>query len=391
VQATADISENNENDFVELSIDKKLIEELDNTFGGGSLKHMLSQQDLTPAKFFIKSSIASRLYYEIKEAFISHEEEVKLQVLKNDLDLAKSLQEQEKVAKYSILYEEPSNNLADIMKTQAALKDFENDMNGWQSTVKPETIAQKLSKEKLFQAFPNLDKNDLISVYEAMDFNFEETVKAFCDSLNLSVDERKKIDNFIESKTKFEEEIDFGTDITAGDEEKENANLKSIETLREELSHHRDSRKRCGEIAREHMMKKNYETSAYYKNMANLHHQMIEEKEQYVANIIADTHMQTQDNSNTLNMHFFTMTQASNLLDMFLDSNITRLREVKKPFADLMLITGRGAHSANGVPMIKIQTISMLKDRNLKYTEVNPGLLKVKIFQNSILSSDLIK
>jgi DNA-nicking Smr family endonuclease len=80
---------------------------------------------------------------------------------------------------------------------------------------------------------------------------------------------------------------------------------------------------------------------------------------------MAGIHQKTQSTSSTLDLHYLNLVEASCLLDTFLDTQIERLRNVRKPFQELFIITGRGAHSINGVANIKIKTKSRLQERNL--------------------------
>lgn len=76
-------------------------------------------------------------------------------------------------------------------------------------------------------------------------------------------------------------------------------------------------------------------------------------------------------------------------LDRFLDKHISKLRTIQKPYTDVSIITGRGANSLNGVPIIKKNSKKRLEERKLHVKDINPGYLGVRVFQNSLLSHDI--
>jgi DNA-nicking Smr family endonuclease len=93
---------------------------------------------------------------------------------------------------------------------------------------------------------------------------------------------------------------------------------------------------------------------------------MADEANHEVANLMAGIHEKTQASTTTLDLHYLNLVEASCLLDTFLDKQIERLRNIRRPFQELFIITGRGAHSQNGLANIKIKTKSRLQERNLK-------------------------
>jgi DNA-nicking Smr family endonuclease len=100
--------------------------------------------------------------------------------------------------------------------------------------------------------------------------------------------------------------------------------------------------------------------------MAALHKQMAEEKSLELTSAVAELHAQNQVTPTQLDLHYHNITEASTILQTFIDKNISRLRDIKKPYEELSIITGRGAHSKNGIATLKLMTIQILKERNLK-------------------------
>lgn len=101
---------------------------------------------------------------------------------------------------------------------------------------------------------------------------------------------------------------------------------------------------------------------------------------------MANMHETCQTSPNVLDLHYLNITEAIGSLDGFLDKHINKIRVMKIPYKDLFVITGRGLHSINQIATIKNRAKSRIKERNLKASEINPGLLKIKVYPNSTLS-----
>jgi DNA-nicking Smr family endonuclease len=341
-------------DRQQLTIDRNLLLELDDEYGGGLLRGFPSDVKL-PSKVFVRKSIACQLYLDIMEAYYAQEEENRLQMLKDDEELAKKLNEEEN--KKNSKQPEPQINGMSVW------------VNDGDDT---EDMALKMSKEKLEQLFPGLNRVDLMEIFQGNNYNFDETVALIQDSLLCTPEERKAI---AESKKKVFnkrwEEMkrtdnldDPPASYTSGYTEE---HLKTVEILREEIANLQEEQKACRRKAQEAIQKKQYETATYFTNVASLNKQYESEKTHEVANLMAGIHEKTHGtNSTTVDLHYHSMTQAETVLNNFLDRHIKRLREVQRPFIELSIITGKGTHSSNGLANIKIQTKGQIRDRKLQ-------------------------
>lgn len=318
-----------------------LILELDEHYGGGLLK---SGEHEFPSKIFIKKSTAHLLYLEIMEAIYSQEEEARILTIKKDEELAKQLSELQVEPKKA-----PKGRFVELDE--------------------PENIALQMSKEKLVEIFPDIPKSDLMEIFSSNGFNFKDTVATIQDSLFCTTEERKEIAK--KQKKAFNTPWQGSEDKpeTKSDDDKDgytSAHLKTIEDLRQEIQDHNEEQKVCYNKARAAIQSKNYELATYLSNIATFHKSKSEEARHEVANMMANIHEKTQASNTTLDLHFLNLIEAATLLDTFLDKNISRLRAVKKPYTEVNIITGRGAHSINGVSTIKNKTKSRLRERNLK-------------------------
>lgn len=352
------------NELVDLTIDKRLIFELDDRFGDGLLK--FAQREF-PERIFVNESTARQLYEQIMEVFKSQEAESQLEAVKNDLAFAQQLAEIERTEKYPKLFDETSGNLKDIMEREEALNNYERDMNGWQK--ENETLAIVIKKQRLYKAFPGVPQIEVNNLFEVLEYNFSETVKMLQENLGYNNDQCKKVkDQLDNDKLWRSESSSEGEDAEeeAEDPNSENGVFKNIENLREEIQYHHDERHNCNRIQAEKRQAKDFHTASYYANMAALHKQFAEEKTLEVSSALAALHAQNQITPTQVDLHYHNITEASTILHTFLDRNISRLHDIKKPYEDLSIITGRGAHSKGGIATIKNMTYQLLKERNLR-------------------------
>jgi hypothetical protein len=352
-------------DLIELPIQQNLIAELNDLFGGG-LFGTLDESENVLERCWIKKSTALQLFKDVVENIQSRVEEEKLRKIRDDHDFAMKLHEQEKAFKYPQLAQGTSNSFKDIMDTQQALHDYENDTKGWQLVEKkPETMACKLNKEKLYAAFPQVQKSDIDNTFEGMNRNFKETLAVIKDSLELSAEERKNVDGIVRASAKIRDK----SGEENGEEQPEMSEshyneVSRAENLQEEFEHHFSEYYRLKAQAREHVLRKEYDTASYYNSIASLQKQLGEEKRHDFVNLLAE--LQCARNSTMLDLHYFKLHEAHVQLHTFLDSWISKLRELKKAHIDLDVITGRGAHSSNGIANIKIMATRLFSDRHLK-------------------------
>lgn len=141
-----------------VTISSELILELDEEYGGGLLKSLRNGTGLPP-KVFVKRSTAYQLYKEILEAFQSHEEEKKIQTMRDDEVFAKKLSEEDVL---SI----PKENGLDFTVVDVQSKWIDNDDD--------EDFSVKMSKEKLVKLFTGLNEVDLMEIFKVSRKTFKK-------------------------------------------------------------------------------------------------------------------------------------------------------------------------------------------------------------------------
>lgn len=106
------------------------------------------------------------------------------------------------------------------------------------------------------------------------------------------------------------------------------------------------------------------EVALFYSELARRQTQLYEYANGLAASAFLSAHSKRLEKYDTLDLHCLYVKEAVSALDMFLDNNIHLLKGTSKSQA-LMVITGRGKRSENGVPKIKPAVISRLRKRKL--------------------------
>uniref|UniRef100_A0A6B2ECP2 Smr domain-containing protein n=1 Tax=Phlebotomus kandelakii TaxID=1109342 RepID=A0A6B2ECP2_9DIPT len=262
----------------------------------------------------------------------------------------------------------------------------------WQDTT-PQTLAAQLTRTKLHETFPEADKSFLDEILAANNFKFTPTVELLMQSLGKdrkSVKDNglKIIEEMRRESVKMEQKK---ADVPVNEKSnvrKRNEVLKEFEETRNMASYHTQLKSECYQKAQGAIQKNLVGVAGYYNQVANLHRKKIDEYNHIAANCIVEAHNLKQNNSEMLDLHYLHVSEAIVCLDVFLDRHINYLRTRKIPYKFVFVITGRGLHSARGVPTIKNNAKQRLNQRSLRCSEVNPGLLKVKIFYNSKMSEE---
>lgn len=129
--------------------------------------------------------------------------------------------------------------------------------------------------------------------------------------------------------------------------------------------HHTQLRAECYTKAKEAIQRGDTAVAVYYSQIANLHKTKIDAYNQRAANSMIEGHNLANQNSDMLDLHYLHVGEAEQCLDLFLDKHIQRLRSVPQSHKSMLVITGRGLHSAGGISTIKQRTKCRLRLRNL--------------------------
>uniref|UniRef100_T1P902 Smr domain-containing protein n=1 Tax=Musca domestica TaxID=7370 RepID=T1P902_MUSDO len=390
-------NESNENEaMLEMSLGEHLVQQLlDNFRNESSFEEQVPSTLPLNLKVFMPRSLAKQLYMLWIESAYNHLEEERQQMMREDEDFARLL----KHPKYSEYKQSPSN-LREMLDIEYAWNLYKRDKEGidmqrseMEKLSQPTDLAAHLTQMKLCETFPDIPRETLLDILSSTDNNYKETVSI----LQSTMHDAETMDTHLEDVQNSNEyqKQSRTSNVNVWDDENNTRDpsfspeaakrlaLKEFEEARNLAAHHCQLRAECYQKAKEAIQAGNGGAGLYYSQIANLHKQKIDMYNHRAANCIMNVHKYTQNNPDHLDLHYFHLLEAMACLDLFLDRHITSLRLASRNYKFVFIITGRGKHSAGGVSVIKSKVKARLEERCLKWSEVNPGLLKVKVFSGS--------
>lgn len=141
--------------------------------------------------------------------------------------------------------------------------------------------------------------------------------------------------------------------------------LRDFEDSRNKAMHHTQLKAECYTKAKDAIQKGDTSVAVYYSQIANLHKNKIDMYNNQAANCIMEVHNLTNNNPDMLDLHYLHVVEAIQCLDIFIDKHIDRLRVLQQSHKHILVITGRGLHSAGGFSTIKQRTKFRLRERSL--------------------------
>ncbi|XP_053660500.1 uncharacterized protein LOC128709521 [Anopheles marshallii] len=391
-----------DSEVVELQLGVELVQQLHAIFKDKHCPKSLELDDLQSdrTRVFMATEMAEQLYLLFLDSLYSYTEEKKLFSLREDARMAQLMQTEEK---YPALFKPPNPsgipNLKDIIEMEEALAAYQKETDAtWQKAGSLD-LAQQMSQQKLKEMFPHINGEDLVQILTAHHNRFDETVQVVNASIPDTVrqqmlekeellkrraeNEKQKLVDLFSSPT-FASPSPTGSCSLSG-EEAINFHLIKAEECRNLAQHHLDLKNECHEKARQAMQRNVPGLADYYSQIARLHRTKIDMYNSRASNSIMEVHKLKLNNDAVLDLHYLHSQEALRALELFLADNASKLLISQQRFKTLYIITGRGLHSADGKPIIKQRVIAMLRAKNIRYTELNPGFLKIKLFNRDDL------
>lgn len=164
---------------------------------------------------------------------------------------------------------------------------------------------------------------------------------------------------------------------------------RTYEQYRALSRHHRQQQYECFGRAKGAMKRNDADEAVFFARIANFHGERTERCNHYAANCIEELHRNEVQDPMKLDLHYLYVREAAESLDLFLDRHISDIRDSRKAYVELGIITGRGLHSRDNYSKIKEMTGRRLQQRGLVPTELNAGLLGVKITPRSLLALEV--
>ncbi|XP_053693988.1 NEDD4-binding protein 2 [Sabethes cyaneus] len=392
-------------EVLEVTLGVDLIKQLHAVFQTKYACKSLDVDELTSeqTKVFMATEVAEQLYNSFLDSVYSRKEEKKLSEFRRDAQIARELEAKHK---YPALFNErldssDAPNLNDIIEMEHALSAYRNEINGWVKEV-PQDLAAQMTRQKLKEMFPSVEQGVLEEILHAHDNKFHDTVNVLNNSIpeqlrNQIAHERVAL---LQQSTATETpkpspacpvivEQDQTGRITG--EDAINLHMRTAEECRNLAQHHQELKNECHEKARSAIQRGMAGVAEYYAQIAGLHRTKIDMFNSKASNAIMEVHRLTLNNADVLDLHYLHSEEALRCLEIFLAEQASRLRSRQQQYKELFIITGRGLHSADGIPIIKHRVKAMLRDLSLRCVEINPGFLKIKLQNNSDMLERLIQ
>ncbi|XP_017134828.1 NEDD4-binding protein 2 [Drosophila miranda] len=369
--------------------------------------------ELPATKVFVPRQLLKQLYMLWLEGVYNQLEEQRQKTLRDDEQFARLLKHPE----YAECSESP-RNVNELLDMELAWSIYNSEQQAAKQASEmaarhqPNDIATHLTKMKLCEKFPNIPNETVLEIFSATGSNYGKTVEVLDSDVQSSLNEAELYDKALresekvalqeqQQQQKLQQTVKGSENSAASQgqrcvstassssrspqlhEEAKCAALRDFEETRNLAAHHAQLKAECYLKANQAVQKGNGNVALYYSQIANLHKTKIDVFNHRAATCIMEVHKHTQNNPDLLDLHYLHTVEAISCLDLFLDRHITKLRKSTRVYKHVFIITGRGLHSANGVSTIKNKVKCRLGERRLRWQEVNPGLLRVKVFSAS--------
>lgn len=315
------------------------------------------------------------------------------EMMQQDEDLARQIATKE--AELAFAGKEPEvPDFKEIMDMDMALAIYQKEVGEWRNNM-PTDLAAKMTRDKLFNLFPDVDKDTLTELLMAHDNKFKSTVEVLLMSTGRSdvleqengvnkfvlAEEMKMKDKIMEEQKKELSEAEWPL-LFKG----KKVDMATVDAYREKADNHLAYRNLNYQRAQDSIRRGMTPAAHHYSELANFHKQQYEYINGLAVAALMQYHATKNTDSTTIDLHYLRVKEAKESLDVFIDTHISKLRDsgVRRNQM-LFFITGRGSHS-QGRARIKPATIARLKQRGLGCWLKNPGLLAAKVNVDTKLS-----
>ncbi|KAF5295317.1 hypothetical protein FQA39_LY13182 [Lamprigera yunnana] len=369
----AEILESEELQTIELNLGDMCIKQMESLFG---LPEMLPKGFQPTVQVPIEFAEQLHAFY-IQSIFVQMEVQNSIldMIVKEDEELARKLQEQDRKAYEEEEEEEKAMEFEDIIKEQVADKKYQRKINEWKKLT-PDTLAAKLTIQKLVTSFPTVDKNTLMEILHAHNNSYTQTIEvllASTDVTNIHDPEGnirepplsdtliRDMNNAQAEKVKEEQAWEFS---------------KSANEYRNEANKYHRKHNAYVQKAQTAFQSKQYAVARFYSDLAKSYTSLYEQCNSLAASAFLQEHSQ---NFHKIDLHYLYIKEAIPALDMFLDSNIVFLADAHKQSKNLFIITGRGKRSV-GKAKLKPAVMAHLRKRKLGFESSETRVLVWKTF-----------
>ncbi|XP_060801535.1 uncharacterized protein LOC106135138 isoform X2 [Amyelois transitella] len=382
--------------IINMNVGREFIESMDAMFGRQGITY---PENVVP-RLSIPVSLVNELnalwmeslMYQLDEcdkqssAMVKQDEEFARQLAVKEMEMAEAGKEPE------------VPDFKEIMDMDFAMSLYQKDVEEWRNK-EPDNWAAKLTRDKLFNLFPDVPQETLSELLVAHDNNFKATVEVLLMSTGrtevleqnnglvkfVMAKELERQERIMEEQKKALSEVEWPL-LPRG----ETADMETVNNYRKNAERHLVRRNKSYDKAQEYFNRGMTQVAMYYSDVATFHKQMFDQANSRAAATLIQVHALKSPNNATIDLHYLRVGEALESMDLFLDSHINKLKELQAANRGprqhmLFFITGRGLHSQGG-PRIKPAVKKRLMERGLLCRERNPGLLCARVTADNKLT-----
>ncbi|CAH4038029.1 unnamed protein product [Pieris brassicae] len=383
---------------ININVGMEFIKQLDGIFGREGMKYPENIEPKLDVPVTILNEI-NALWMESMMHQIEKDSKQSQEMIEQDADFARLLVAKEE--EMLLNGKEPEvPDFKEIMDLDFALSLYQKDIAEWRNREPPD-LAAKMTREKLYNLFPDVAPDILSELLMAHDNNFRNTVEALLMSTGRSniVEMKNGVNKFVMEK-EMERKKRLVEEQRKALSEVEwpllpmepNLTMADVERFRKEANGHLAVREKNYRKAQEYIQRGMLPVASYYSELGAMHTALHEQANSRAANSLVYVNAQRCKNNATIDLHHCRVAEARQSLDLFLDVHIRKLKEIDGRNGvtahTLFFLTGRGKHSPAG-PKVKPAVIQRLKQRGLAFYELNLGLLAAKVTAKHRLTDEI--
>ncbi|CAD6201428.1 GSCOCG00000228001-RA-CDS [Cotesia congregata] len=371
------------------------------------LENLFSNPDfLIPDGFMpviqVKKSMAKELYalwIESMYTQLTSRHEQLDNMIAKDAEYAKNLEKQ--LEEEACASSNKVSNLQESMDLELALKSYNDAVKETVIEDSPDDVISQLSRQALYESLPGIDPKALDEVFSAHGNNLKETFEIIKASTGRSIAASfTKEETFVDkvkaniSNNSSEEKLKARSVTPVIAVRPDSRNSPKIESKNDKIKVQADVDNAKQEAQRRFSLQiENFNkaaeayrrgcpaVAAYYSEVSRQHARYNKEARADAASAMVEA--QILDNEDILDLHYLIVHDAIIALDTFLDYHLNKLIKNNKRYATVYIVTGRGSRSTNKMSRIKPAVSRNLMNRNIRFSEANPGCLKVTLHRKS--------
>ncbi|XP_028938999.1 NEDD4-binding protein 2 isoform X2 [Ornithorhynchus anatinus] len=281
----------------------------------------------------------------------------------------------------------PKVSLREIMSEEIAYKE-KQDMKRL-LLLPDKNCAVRLKEKQLLELYPTINPNFLMDIFKDHNYSLEQTVQFL--SCVLAADPVKTV---VAQEAVHQNEINSSSSAVRTKEKKtrkspeveeepstalfQNLEYPAYDDYRAEAFLHQQKRVECLNKAREAFCMGMRNVATFYAQQGHLHEQKMKEANHLAAVEIFEKVNASLLPQNALDLHGLHVPEAIHHMSRILQQKTEEYRQGGgKPY--LSVITGRGSHSLGRVARIKPAVIQYLTNHGFRFSEIQPGCLKVML------------